>query len=70
MVIPLPKKKWIESEFKNFRPISNLAFISKLIEKAVLNQIVIHLENTCLYSKYNSAYQAHHSAETLLTKIF
>ena len=71
VVILLPKKKGIEPEFKNFRPISNLPFISKLIEKATLNQISSRLENNGLYDKYNSANRAHyHSTETLLTKIY
>ena len=45
VVILLPKKKGIEPEFKNFRPISKLSFISKLIENAALNQILSHLKN-------------------------
>ena len=37
VVIPLPKKPRLESLFKNLRPVSNLAYISKLTECAGFN---------------------------------
>ena len=43
VVIPLLKKPRLESVFKNLRPVSNLAYISKLTERAVFNQIYDHL---------------------------
>ena len=39
VIIPLLKKPGLESVFKNSRPVSNLAYISKLTERAVFNQI-------------------------------
>ena len=39
LVFPLLKKPGLDVIFKNFRPVSNLSFVSKLIEKAALNQI-------------------------------
>ncbi len=36
VVMPYLKKKQVPSYFSNFRPISNLPFISKIIEKVVL----------------------------------
>ena len=36
--IPLPKKLGLDSVFKNLLPVSNLAYISKLTERAVFNQ--------------------------------
>ena len=39
VVIPLLKKPGLESVFKNSRPVSNLAYISKLTERAVFNQV-------------------------------
>ena len=38
LVRPLLKKKDLELIYKNYRPVSNLKFISKLVEKAVLSQ--------------------------------
>ena len=38
LVLPLLKKQGLDITFKNFRPVSNLPFISKLTEKAVFDQ--------------------------------
>ena len=38
LIIPLLKKFGLDLAFENFRPISNLQFVSKLTEKAVFNQ--------------------------------
>ena len=41
LIIPLLKKTNLDTEeFKNFRPVSNLPFVSKLIEKSVAVQLV------------------------------
>ena len=55
---------------KNFRPVSNLPFVSKLIEKAVCNQLDCHLKRNNLYCSSQSGYQRHHSCETLNIKMF
>ena len=55
---------------KNFRPVSNLPFVSKLIEKAVCNQLDCHLKRNNLYCSSQSGYQRHHSCETLNIKLF
>ena len=52
------------NELKNFRPISNLPFISKIIEKLVLVQISRHLSANNLLNQFQSAY-----TETALLKI-
>ena len=43
LVFPLLKKPGLDVIFKNFRPVSNLSFVSKLIERAAFNQIYGHL---------------------------
>ena len=43
LVFPLLKKPGLDVIFKNFRPVSNLSFVSKLIERAAFNQIHGHL---------------------------
>ena len=48
---------------------SNLNFISKLLESAVLLQIQEHLYNLNLLPQYQSSYQVNFSAETLLLKL-
>ena len=52
--------------FNNLRPISNLAFMSKLIESAVCNQYKAHLERHGLAELYQSAYKENRSIETAL----
>ena len=42
---PLLKKSGLENIFKNYRPMSNLNFISKLLESDVLLQIQKYLYN-------------------------
>ena len=50
VIKPLIKKLSLPSEeFSSFRPISNLKFLSKAIEKIVSLQLVAHLEKNGLY---------------------
>ena len=69
LVCPLLKKPGLHIILKNFRPVSNLAFLSKLIEKTVFHQIHEHMVDTNLYPNAQSAYRVHHSTETALLKV-
>ena len=70
LVTPLPKKKSLDlNELRNYRPVSNLSFVSKIIEKLVLSQLSDHLSANCLYNRFQSAYRPGHSTETALLKI-
>ena len=69
VVTPLIKKKGMDLAYKSYRPVSNLPFLSKCIEKAGLNKYVDHVECINKFSTQNSAYKKHHSTETLLIKI-
>ena len=51
---------------KNNRPISDLSFLSKLIERVIANQLQLHLSSNGLMSEYQSAYRKFHSSETAL----
>ena len=51
LVIPLLKKKNLEIQFKNFRPISNLPFLSKVLERVVIHQLSTHCERLSLNVK-------------------
>ena len=43
-VLPLLKKQGLDSEqMKNYRPVSNLPYVSKLLEKVVANQIMTYM---------------------------
>ena len=54
---------------ENYRPVSNLPFISKIIEKCTLNQLNKHCDTYNLLPKYQSAYRRFHSCETSLLKL-
>jgi len=53
-----------KGDMKNYRPISNLPFISKLIEKVVARGREEHLEHSDLNDIYQSVYRRGHSTET------
>ena len=69
LIKPLLKKLNLELQKKNYRPVSNLSFISKLIEAAVLDQYTEHLSVNNIHDIHQSAYKKFHSTETLLTKV-
>ena len=67
---PHIKGAGLDSEdMKNYRPISNLSFLSKIIEYAILDQLRPFLEQNELISKYQSAYREFHSTETALCRV-
>ena len=55
--------------FKNYRPVSNLTFVSKLLERIVAKQLHDHFSQHHLYEKHQSAYRKRHSTETALTLV-
>ena len=65
----LKKDSLNPSEFSNFRPISNLKGISKIIEKAVACQLNDYLTENHLSETFQSAYKRFHSTETALLKV-
>lgn len=69
IVVPLLKKPGLDLSYCNYRPVSNLSFVSKLIEKAVSKQVLAHISRNSLGEKLQSAYKKHHSTETALLKV-
>ena len=70
IVKPLLKKPSLDPNvLKNFRPVSNLTFVSKLLEKIVLSQILSHLDQNGLWHIFQSAYRPCHSVETALLRV-
>ena len=69
-ITPLLKRYGLDKEeMKNYRPISNLPFIPKLIEKVAARRIGEHLEHNDINDSYQSAYRRGHSTETVLVKV-
>ena len=70
VVVPSLKKHDADHEiFQNFRPISNLPMVSKVVEKAVADQFTRHILTNHLDEPFQSAYKAFHSTETALVKV-
>ena len=70
IITPVLKKSNLDQDdAKNSRPISNLTFISKVIERIVAEQIKKHLVDSNLMPPLQSAYRAGHSTETALIKV-
>ena len=70
IVHPLLKKHNLDpKESQNYRPVSNLPFISKLLEMIVLSQPNDHLISNNLLHPLQSAYRSNHSTETALVHI-
>src|SRR6188508_3389589 len=70
IVTPLIKKPALDKELlSNYRPISNLSFLSKLTERIVLQRLSAHLSSNDLFNKHQSAYTKHRSTETVLLSV-
>ena len=67
---PLLKKTGLDADdFKNYRPVSNLPYLSKIIEKCIVAQLKFHMETNNLDENHQSAYRKNHSTKTALLKI-
>ena len=69
LIRPLLKKINLDLVEKNYRPVSNLQYIGKLIERAVNIQLNEHITTNNLMEPMQSAYRAGHSTETALIKV-
>ena len=71
VVKPHLKKHGLDiGDRKNFRPVSNLTYISKLLERIVCTQLKVHLKSNSAFSEHQSAYQKLHSTESALLKVY
>ena len=69
MVRPLLKKEGLDRNATcNYRPISNLNTLSKVLERLALVQIRQHLITSPNYKRAQSAYRRNHSTESTLLR--
>ena len=54
---------------KNYRPVSNLCFVSKIVEKVVAVRFLKHLSDNDLYEQMQFANRPNHSTETALLRV-
>ena len=70
LVTPILKKRCLDhNDLSNYRTVSNLCFIAKILEKLVLSQVSSYLNSHNLYNNCQSAYRPSHSTETDLLKV-
>ena len=70
VIRPILKKPNLNTDdLKNYRPVSNLQFVSKIIENIVMALLEDHIVDNNLHDPYQSAYKKCHSTETALLKI-
>ena len=69
IINPLLKKINLALLQKNYRPVSNLKYLSKLIERVIAQNLNEHLTRNDIFEPMQSAYRKAHSAETALVRI-
>ena len=69
IITPLIKKLGLELVNRNYRPVSNLCFLSKLVEKCMLDQLMDHCNCNNLLPDFQSAYHQNYSTKTSLINI-
>jgi len=67
IITPVLKKPSLnQNELKNYRPVANLQFTSKVLEKCAASQVIEHSDTHNLSEPLQSAYRTMHSTETAL----
>ena len=70
LIRSLLKKTGLDSDIlKNYRPVSNLPFISKIIENVMSGMLNEHLIYNSMFDPLQSACREKHSTETALIKV-
>ena len=69
LVKPLLKKITLEPINRNYRPVSSLPFMGKLMERCVTNQLMDHIHTNNLLEPLQSGYRLCYSTETALLKV-
>ena len=71
LINPTIKRLGLDQDnIANYRPVSNLTFLSKIIERAMLDQVISVLKANNIIPVHQSAYRQLHSTETALCKIY
>jgi hypothetical protein len=67
IVRPLIKKPTLDAkDINNYRPVSNLSFLSKVIERLILLQIQVAIQDSPSFPSFQSAYRKFYSTETAI----
>ena len=68
-VTPVYKGKGTKTDEGNYRPISVIGHVAKLLERVIQKQLMSYLKNNKLISTDQSAYMEHHNTQTALHNV-
>ena len=70
IITPILKNASLDdSILSNYRPLSQLPLLSKILEKVIYKQLISYLDYNDLFDNYQSAYRKHHSTETSIISL-
>uniref|UniRef100_A0A8C6M131 Reverse transcriptase domain-containing protein n=1 Tax=Nothobranchius furzeri TaxID=105023 RepID=A0A8C6M131_NOTFU len=70
VIRPLLKKPGMDALLSaNYRPISKLPFLSKVLEKCVYHQLLVFMDENAIFETFQSGFRALHSTETTLVRV-
>ena len=70
LVTPILKKRCLDhNDLNNYRPVSSLCFIAKILEKLISSQVSSNLNSHNLFNTYQSACRPGNSTETTLPNV-
>ena len=70
VITPILKKLGLDKDVNgNYRPVVNLQFVGKIIEKVILKRLTSHMTANNLHCKHQFGYKKQHSTETMLLEI-
>ena len=70
LVAPIVKKRYLDhNDLNNYRPVSNLCFIAKILKKLVLSQVSFYFNSHNLYNTCQSAYRPGRSTDAALLNV-
>ena len=69
-VVPVLKKPSLDKDvMKNYRPVSSLTYLLKILEKVVAKRLLDHMAHSNLHETLQSAYKPAHNTETALLRV-
>ena len=70
LVLPMLKNPSLDKKIlKNVRPVSNLSFLAKVLERVVFTRQQTHQQRSGLRDVFQSAYVSNHITETVLVRV-